>query len=118
MMGVPARICIVSFKDWKGMEHAVEVCAETLYEAAALGLKEFRSSEFAKQVAPGVATRMTVTVKREEARHEVGIRQLEEWVEGAGKSPREQALKGRLRDALSARSVDSERRGSRRAREA
>jgi len=107
---MPARICIVSFKDWNGMEHAVEVSAETLYEAAALGLKEFRSSEFSEQVAPGVATRMTVTVKREEARHEVGVRQIEEWVAGAGKSPREQALKARLRDALSARSVDSQRR--------
>ena len=38
-----ARVCIVSFEDWDGMEHAVEVSAETLYEAAALGLKEFRA---------------------------------------------------------------------------
>ncbi len=107
---VSSRVCIVSFKDWSGMEHAVEVSAETLYEAAALGLKEFRASEFAEETAPGVATRVTVTVKQEEARHEVGVRQLEEWIAGAGKSPREQALKRRLREALSARSVDERRR--------
>ena len=100
------------------MEHAVEVSAETLYEAAALGLKAFRASEFAEQWAPGTATRMTVTVKREEARHEVGVRQLEEWIAGAGKSPREQALKVRLRESLSARSVDQERRSRRTARRA
>ena len=79
------------------MEHAVEVSAETLYEAAALGLKAFRASEFAEHVGPGSGTRVTVTVKQEEARHEVGVKQLEAWLEGAGKSPREQALKTRLR---------------------
>jgi hypothetical protein len=92
------------------MEHAVEVSAETLYEAAALGLKQFRSSEFAEDVAPGTAMRLTVTVKQEEARHEVGIRQLEDWLQGAGKSPKEQALKTRLRDGLSAPGVELERR--------
>ncbi len=110
LVGVSARVCIVSFRDWNGMEHAVEVSAETLYEAAALGLKAFRASEFAEDVAPGRTVRLTVAVKQEEARHEVGIQQLEDWLQGAGKSPREQALKARLKDCLSARSVDSERR--------
>lgn len=104
-----ARVCIVSFEDWDGMEHAVEVSAETLYEAAALGLKEFRASEFAEEVAPGRAVRLTVTVKREEARHQVGVQQLEDWLRGTGKSPREQALKQRIRETLSAGSVDAER---------
>ena len=97
---MPARVCIVSFEDWKGMEHAVEVSAETLYEAAALALKEFRASPFADHVAPGCSARLTVAVKREEARHQLSVRQLEEWLQGAGKSPREQALKVRLKEAL------------------
>jgi hypothetical protein len=110
LITMPARVCIVSFEDWKGMEHAVEVSAETLYEAAALGLKEFRASQFGDEVAPGRSVRLTVAVKREEARHQVSVQQVEDWLQGSGKSPREQALKVRLRESLSAASVESERR--------
>ena len=81
------------------MEHAVEVSAETLYEAAALALKAFRQSDFAGQVGPGPATRLTVTLRAEES-HQVKVEQIENWLNCMGKSPREQALKTRLREAV------------------
>jgi len=37
-----ARTCEVSFVDSGGIRHAIEVAAESLYEAAALAVKEFR----------------------------------------------------------------------------
>ena len=73
--------------------------AETLYEAATLALKAFRQSDFAGQVGPGPATRLTITLKVEES-HQVEVAQVEDWLNCIGKSPREQALKTRLREVL------------------
>ena len=39
------RTCTVSYKDLQDIEHAVQVTAETLYEAAALGLAAFRKAD-------------------------------------------------------------------------
>ena len=96
------RTCVVSFRDIDGMQHSVEVTAASLYEAAALGVKAFRASIFAEWVKPGTATRLRVTVKSEEATHEVRVAQIEQWLQSSGKSPREQALKERIRNALTA----------------
>lgn len=35
------RMCVVSFRDREGVEHVAEVTAESLFEAAALGLNQF-----------------------------------------------------------------------------
>lgn len=39
---VPLRSCVVSFTDNRGVQHSVEVTAETLFEAAALGVALLR----------------------------------------------------------------------------
>ena len=83
------------------MEHSVEVTTESLCEAAALGVKQFRSSRFAEEVGLGTATKLKVSVKQMESRHELTLGQLESWVRGGAKSPRERVLKDRLREALS-----------------
>jgi hypothetical protein len=56
-----AHTCLVSFTDTNNISHAVEVAANTLYEAATLAMVEFRSG-FTEN-APGPATRLMVTVK-------------------------------------------------------
>ena len=96
-----ARTCIVSFRDWDGMEHSVEVTAESLYEAAALGVKQFRSSRFAEATGPGTATKLKVSVKQVESHHELTLGQLESWIQGGARSPRERVLKDRLGKVLS-----------------
>lgn len=95
-----SRVCRVSFRSHDGLEHSVNVAASSLYEAAALGLNAFRSSDFADHFSPGTADWLTVTVMQPEACHEVQVSDLEEWPRCNGKSPREKALKGRLRRAL------------------
>ena len=94
------RICVVSFTDLEGMEHSVEVSANSLYEAAALGLKQFRSSLFAEHVRPGTVTKLRVSVKEVAAQHELTVGGLESWLRGVAKSPREGVLKDRLRRVL------------------
>lgn len=51
--------CTVSFQDSDGVRHAVEVGAETLYEAAVLALKSFREHD----CSPGPAAHLAIEVK-------------------------------------------------------
>ena len=42
IQAVPIRICAVSFADVRGIRHTVEVQAESLFEAAILGVRTFK----------------------------------------------------------------------------
>jgi hypothetical protein len=44
--------CRVSFTDTNGIPHDVEVQAESLYEAVALAVAEFRADKLTAEVAP------------------------------------------------------------------
>jgi hypothetical protein len=81
-----ARTCLVSFTDSEGIQHAVEVSASTLYEAAALAIAEFRRCGFTAN-APGPATRLTVSVKTPATSHEVRVSKIEAWLQSGGRSP-------------------------------
>jgi hypothetical protein len=94
-----ARTCLVSFTDSEGVQHAVEVSASTLYEAAALAIAEFRRCGFTAH-SPGPATRLTVTVKAPATSHEVRLSKIESWLQSGGRSPNERAMKVRLRELL------------------
>jgi hypothetical protein len=43
------RKCVVSFRDQEGVEHVAEVIAESLYEAGALALQQFRRGEWSRE---------------------------------------------------------------------
>jgi hypothetical protein len=94
------RSCVVSFRDAAGIHHSVEVSAESLYEAAALGIKAFQSA----QLMPaewGPATELEILTRPPAVRHAVTVCRFQAWLSGAGRSPKEQALKSRLRELLS-----------------
>jgi hypothetical protein len=96
---VPARTCNVSFTGTDNIVHAVEVSADTLYEAAVLALAEFRKG-WLVEVLPGRVTRLTVTVKLPATSHELTVGKLEDWLASGGKSPKEQVEKNRLKELL------------------
>jgi hypothetical protein len=48
-----------------------------------------------------LAASVLVHIRQPEVEHRVQIRDFYNWLEAAGKSPAEMALKSRLRDALS-----------------
>ena len=98
-----ARTCVVSFVDSTGIRHSIEVAAESLYEAAALAVKEFRRHPWTDGMEPGAVTRLAVSVKVPATTHEVSIRQLEKWVSGGARSPQETMLKERVRELLYAK---------------
>jgi hypothetical protein len=96
------KTCRVTCRDSRGISHTVEVTAQTLYEAVAQALLLFRENDWTddpKRV-PGV---VVVRIKQPEMEHRVLIRDFENWLESAPRSPAETVLKTRLRVLLSAR---------------
>ncbi len=55
------RTCSVSFIGSSGIRHSLEVTAESLYEAAAVGLNMLRQRDWADQIAPGTVLEVRVT---------------------------------------------------------
>lgn len=91
---------MVSFNDSSGIRHSIQVAAESLYEAAALAVREFRRHPWSDGMEPGTGTRLAVSVKGPVTTHEVTIGQMEKWVVRSPKSPSETVLKSRVREIL------------------
>ena len=72
--------CRVSFTDSEGILHAVEADADSLYEAVAHAVAEFRASGPIKATA-GPTTEFTVTVYRKPVEHRIRLTQVERWAE-------------------------------------
>ncbi len=76
--------CRVSFTDTEGISHAVEVVAESLYEAVVLAVSEFREDATMTD-APGPMTEFTVTVQRKPVEHRIRFKQVQEWCQPSTK---------------------------------
>jgi hypothetical protein len=50
---MPPRACWVTVTDSRGVRHAVEVIAESIYEAAVLALAAFRADDWIESAGPG-----------------------------------------------------------------
>ena len=94
------KTCRVTYSTSQGINHTVEVTAETLYEAVAQALSLFRENDWSDDVQRVPAT-MTVRVKQPEMEHRVRTQDFEKWLEAAPRNPAEMALKNRLRSAWS-----------------
>ena len=88
------RTCRVACRDLKGVEHTVEVTADTLYEALAQGLRAFRDADWVSDLPHGHAT-ITVVVKQPEVEHKIRVTDFENWLESASRNPAEMSLKSR-----------------------
>lgn len=92
------RACTVSFSGPSGIRHSVEVTAESLYEAAALGVAALRQSGWSEVVAPG--TELDVEVREPATTHRISIQQIHRWCDGVAVSPDETLKKRRLKQLL------------------
>jgi hypothetical protein len=98
---VAVRTCTVSFTDVKGIKHSVELTADSLFEAAATGLKLLRTGDWNDP--PNQGALLEVEVRNPSVRHTVSVRQLARWLNGASSSPRESMKKSALRKMLTAK---------------
>lgn len=87
--------CIVSFVDMEGLRHAVEVEAESLYEAAVVAVRTFRQHH----CEPGEQSKLEVEI-RSSVKHTVTLKKIHSWLQGGAKSPKEAITKERLRALL------------------
>ena len=63
--------CRVSFTDTNGIPHDVEVQAESLYEAVALAVAEFRADKFTAEVGP--MTESVIAIHRPAVEHRLRL---------------------------------------------
>jgi hypothetical protein len=95
---VPVRPCVVSFKDVSGIRHAAEVEAESLYEAAVLGIQRLSRDPWLEQIGP--ATVLDVEVREPGTKHSLSLQQVERWLGGATTNPNEAMKKAKLKMIL------------------
>jgi hypothetical protein len=87
--------CVVSYVDTSGIRHAVEVEAQSLYEAAVLAIKVFREHD----CEPLGASHLEIEV-RSSVVHTLTLRKVHDWLNGGAKTPKEAVTKERLRSLL------------------
>ena len=87
--------CIVSYVDSEGLRHTVEVQADSLYEAAVLAIRTFKTHDYE----PGLMSKLEIEI-RSSIIHTVTPKRVHEWLKGGARSPKEMATKDRLRAML------------------
>ncbi len=91
-MGI--RSCTVSFDDGTGVRHSVQVSAESSFEAATLAPAHLQE----RGHVPGPAAHLEIAAHSPIVNHSVTVQRVQNWLHSGGKTPKEQALKSRLRD--------------------
>jgi len=76
----------------------VEVIAESVYEAAALGVSALRKCGWVDVVAPG--TELDIQVREPATTHRISVQQVHRWCDGVAVSPDETLRKRRLKQLL------------------
>ena len=92
------RTCAVSFMDARGIRHSVEVEAESLYEAAVLGIRRLNEDAWADKIGRG--TVLDIEVRNPSTRHSISLQQVERWLAGATTNPTEATKKAKLKMLL------------------
>lgn len=78
-MLVVLRTCTVAVKDLQGVEHSIEVTAETLYEAIATALAALQQDNWVGEIGQGFST-VNVVVQQAPIKHEVKMKDFVSWL--------------------------------------
>ena len=95
---MPLRLCTVSFKSPTGITHGVDVEAETLYEAAGLGLARLKQDGWIEGLGPG--SRLEINVREPGTTHVLTVQQLNRWIDGGSVSPAEALRRARVKKLM------------------
>ena len=92
--------CRVSYLDSRNVEHAVDVTADSLFEAAAVAVRAFREGALVEEL-PVPGTEFRITVSPLPVEHRVRLQRVEQWAQtGTVKSPVEMLRRERVRELL------------------
>jgi hypothetical protein len=103
---MPVRSCRVTIEDMNGVRHTVDVTAESLYEAVALGMAAIRTDEWVSGIAQGLNP-VTVQVTNVPVKYEVKLMDFTKWLDRVGGSPREMTERNRIRAILGMEKANS-----------
>jgi hypothetical protein len=101
---VPPKVCLITVTDARGIRHTAEVSAESMFEAAVLGLAALKSDEWTERIGP--ATRLEVKVQAPAVTHVLSVLQIHRWLDGVATSPKELSKKKTLKALLGIPKVD------------
>ena len=93
------RSCRVTLKDMGGATHTVEVTAETLYEAVALGLAAIRGNEWVTGIDQGLNA-VQVCASDVPVVHSVQLKDFTAWLGRSAGSPKDLSKRKRIKDIL------------------
>jgi hypothetical protein len=82
---VVLRTCTVNFTGPSGVRHSVGVIAESIYEAAALGVSALKNSGWVDAIARG--TELEIQVREPATCHRLTVQQIRRWCDGVAVSP-------------------------------
>ena len=82
----------------RSVRHSVEVTAESIYEAEALGVSALKSDGWADAIAPG--TELEVQVREPATYHRLTVQQIRRWCDGVAVRPDETLKNRRLNQLL------------------
>jgi len=100
LSGVVGTRCRVSYLDSRNVEHAVDVTADSLFEAAAVAVRAFREGALVEEL-PVPRTELRITVSPLPVAHRVRLQRVEQWAQtGTVKSPVEMLRRERIRELL------------------
>jgi hypothetical protein len=92
--------CRVSYLDSRNIEHAVDVTADSLFEAAAVAVRAFREGALIDEL-PVAGTELRIVVLPLPVEHRVRLQRVERWAQtGTVKSPVEKLRRDRVRELL------------------
>jgi hypothetical protein len=97
---VALRSCTISFRSPSGIIHSAEVQAETLYEAAALGIALLRKDGWIEGLGP--ATKLEISVRQPATNHVLTFQQVQRWLDGVTTTPADALRKAKLKHLLGA----------------
>ena len=89
------KACVVSCRDLQGNDHAVEVTAESLYEAVAQALSVLHKDAWVEEIGDGL-TELRVRVRQPAVEHRVRMKDFWRWLDTQGRTPAECMMKRRL----------------------
>lgn len=94
------RTCLVSFGEVRGHgRFSVEVTAESMFEAAARALHLFRQEPWCTEAACTTGY-LEIEVKAPVVQYKILVDDLDRWLNESGGTPRETALRERLKQIL------------------
>ena len=82
----------------RGVRHSVEVEAESLYEAAILGIRRLNDDPWSERIGP--ARMLDIEVREPSTMHAITLQQVERWLGGATTNPNEASKKAKQRMLL------------------